>query len=109
MFRGISGLSRRSLTLLAVAVASLTAVFSFPSGVIRALGGWMSDKWGARAVMGPRAVGEMRARMRPVEIDLVGIRILPFVPVSGAVAQHQRFALFECDAGEFGVPGDQPR
>ncbi len=25
--------------------------FSFPSGVIRALGGWMSDKWGARKVM----------------------------------------------------------
>jgi NNP family nitrate/nitrite transporter-like MFS transporter len=35
-----------------VAVAgALTAAFSFPSGVIRALGGWMSDKWGARAVM----------------------------------------------------------
>ena len=30
---------------------TLTAVFSFPSGVIRALGGWMSDKWGARHVM----------------------------------------------------------
>lgn len=27
------------------------SVFSFPSGVIRALGGWMSDKWGARKVM----------------------------------------------------------
>ena len=30
---------------------ALAAVFSFPSGVIRALGGWMSDRWGARAVM----------------------------------------------------------
>lgn len=29
----------------------LTAVYSFPSGVIRAMGGWMSDKWGARVVM----------------------------------------------------------
>ena len=29
----------------------LAAVFSFPSGVIRALGGWMSDRWGARTVM----------------------------------------------------------
>jgi NNP family nitrate/nitrite transporter-like MFS transporter len=29
----------------------LTSLFSFPSGVIRALGGWMSDKWGARKVM----------------------------------------------------------
>lgn len=27
------------------------ALFSFPSGVIRALGGWMSDKYGARRVM----------------------------------------------------------
>lgn len=30
---------------------ALAAVFSFPSGVIRALGGWMSDRWGARPVM----------------------------------------------------------
>lgn len=29
----------------------LTSIFSFPSGVIRALGGWMSDRWGARKVM----------------------------------------------------------
>ncbi len=35
-----------------VATAGLmTAIFSFPSGVIRALGGWMSDRLGARAVM----------------------------------------------------------
>lgn len=27
------------------------SLFSAPSGVIRALGGWMSDKWGARKVM----------------------------------------------------------
>jgi NNP family nitrate/nitrite transporter-like MFS transporter len=27
------------------------SVFSFPSGIIRALGGWISDKWGARNVM----------------------------------------------------------
>ena len=29
----------------------LVAIFSFPSGVIRALGGWMSDRWGARIVL----------------------------------------------------------
>ncbi len=29
----------------------LAAVFSFPSGVIRALGGWMSDRYGARKTM----------------------------------------------------------
>lgn len=34
-----------------VTAGILTAAFSFPSGVIRALGGWMSDKWGARKVM----------------------------------------------------------
>ncbi|HON66856.1 MAG TPA: MFS transporter, partial [Phycisphaerae bacterium] len=35
-----------------VATAGLmAAIFSLPSGVVRALGGWMSDRWGARAVM----------------------------------------------------------
>jgi MFS transporter, NNP family, nitrate/nitrite transporter len=29
----------------------MAAIFSLPSGVIRALGGWMSDRWGARPVM----------------------------------------------------------
>lgn len=37
---------------MSVATAGLVAaVFSLPSGVIRALGGWMSDHWGARTVM----------------------------------------------------------
>ncbi|MBM3328991.1 MAG: NarK/NasA family nitrate transporter [Calditrichaeota bacterium] len=38
----------------AVSIATagfLAAIFSLPSGVIRALGGWMSDHWGARRVM----------------------------------------------------------
>jgi NNP family nitrate/nitrite transporter-like MFS transporter len=35
-----------------VAMAGMmAAVFSLPGGVIRALGGWMSDHWGARRVM----------------------------------------------------------
>ncbi len=34
-----------------VTAGLLAALFSFPSGIIRALGGWMSDKWGARKVM----------------------------------------------------------
>jgi NNP family nitrate/nitrite transporter-like MFS transporter len=29
----------------------MAAIFSFPSSVVRALGGWMSDHWGARRVM----------------------------------------------------------
>ncbi|HJP41454.1 MAG TPA: MFS transporter [Dehalococcoidia bacterium] len=37
---------------MSVAMAGLmTAIFSFPSGVIRALGGWASDRFGARTVM----------------------------------------------------------
>ncbi len=34
-----------------VTAGILASCFSFPSGVIRALGGWISDKWGARKVM----------------------------------------------------------
>jgi len=34
-----------------VTAGILAAMFSFPSGVIRALGGWMSDKFGARKIM----------------------------------------------------------
>lgn len=37
---------------MSVATAGMmAAIFSLPSGVIRALGGWMSDKFGARRVM----------------------------------------------------------
>lgn len=37
---------------MSLAMAGLMAsIFSLPSGVIRALGGWLSDKWGARTVM----------------------------------------------------------
>ena len=37
---------------MSITVAGLMAsIFTLPSGVIRALGGWMSDRWGARAVM----------------------------------------------------------
>lgn len=34
-----------------VTAGIFASLFSFPSGVIRAAGGWMSDKWGARKVM----------------------------------------------------------
>ena len=34
-----------------VTAGIFAALFSLPSGVIRALGGWMSDKWGARKIM----------------------------------------------------------
>lgn len=34
-----------------VAAGLFASAFSLPSGIIRALGGWMSDHWGARRVM----------------------------------------------------------
>ena len=34
-----------------VSAGFMASIFSLPSGVIRALGGWMSDLWGARPVM----------------------------------------------------------
>lgn len=34
-----------------VTAGLLAASFSLPAGLIRALGGWLSDRWGARAVM----------------------------------------------------------
>ncbi len=34
-----------------VTAGIFAALFSFPSGVIRAVGGWMSDHWGARKVI----------------------------------------------------------
>ncbi|OFZ12404.1 MAG: MFS transporter [Bdellovibrionales bacterium RBG_16_40_8] len=34
-----------------VTAGILASTFSFPSGVIRAFGGWMSDRWGARKVL----------------------------------------------------------
>lgn len=38
-------------TMSLVTAGLLATTFSLPSGVIRGIGGWMSDKWGARAVM----------------------------------------------------------
>ncbi|OGP13239.1 MAG: MFS transporter [Deltaproteobacteria bacterium RIFCSPLOWO2_02_FULL_50_16] len=34
-----------------VTAGMFASLFSFPSGVIRAVGGWMSDHWGARRIM----------------------------------------------------------
>jgi len=34
-----------------VTAGLMASLFSLPSGIIRAVGGWMSDRWGARAVM----------------------------------------------------------
>ncbi len=38
-------------TLSITAAGMMASIFTLPSGVIRALGGWMSDRFGARAVM----------------------------------------------------------
>lgn len=54
----------------------LAAVFSFPSGVIRALGGWISDRFGARRtlawVLGTCAVGCAVLCVPRMEIDSPG-------------------------------------
>ncbi len=34
-----------------VTAGLMTAIFAFPSGLVRALGGWLSDRFGARTVM----------------------------------------------------------
>ena len=41
--------SHHCMSLLLLA-ALLAACFSLPGGVLRAIGGWMSDKWGAHSV-----------------------------------------------------------
>ncbi|MCC7301781.1 MAG: NarK/NasA family nitrate transporter [Bacteroidia bacterium] len=63
-------------------VAGLFAsLFSLPSGVIRALGGWMSDKWGARIVM---------VRVFMFSIALSALLVFPrmdiFTPGKGIIA-----------------------
>jgi len=34
-----------------ISAGILASAFSLPAGVVRALGGWMSDRWGARTIM----------------------------------------------------------
>jgi NNP family nitrate/nitrite transporter-like MFS transporter len=59
-----------------VAAGLLSSIFSFPSGVIRALGGWLSDKVGARAVMywvlGGCAVGTLLLVVPRMDLESPG-------------------------------------
>ena len=63
-----------------VTAGILAALFSFPSGVIRALGGWMSDKWGARKVMywvlGPSVIISLMLSVPKMEVYSTGQGIM---------------------------------
>ncbi len=68
-----------------VALAGLlAAIFSLPSGVIRALGGWLSDKFGARTVMywvfGACAVATFMLIVPRMEITSPGEGIMATAP-----------------------------
>lgn len=59
-----------------VTAGLLSSSFSFPSGVIRALGGWLSDRFGARAVMywvlGGCAVGTLLLIVPRMDLESPG-------------------------------------
>ncbi|MBM2832781.1 MAG: transporter [Dehalococcoidia bacterium] len=74
-----------SVYTMTVATAGLmAAIFSLPSGVIRALGGWMSDRWGARTVMywvlGSCVIFFLLLTVPRMEITSPGEGILAFRP-----------------------------
>lgn len=88
-----------------VATAGLmAAIFSLPSGLIRALGGWMSDRWGARAVMywvfGVCIIGCLLLCVPRMEVQSPGEGIMALregtvtaVSESEIVVDDQRYAL----------------
>lgn len=63
-----------------VAAGLLSSVFSFPSGVIRALGGWLSDRFGARAtmywVLGGCAIGTLLLVVPRMDLESPGEGIM---------------------------------
>jgi len=69
------------------------SVFSLPSGVIRALGGWMSDKWGARKVM--KAVFEWSIIISAL---LIFPKMLIVTPGKGVLATKNGKVTFVSDS-----------
>jgi NNP family nitrate/nitrite transporter-like MFS transporter len=67
-----------------VAAGLLSSIFSFPSGVIRALGGWLSDRFGARAVMywvlGGCAVGTLLLVVPRMDLESPGEGVMATRP-----------------------------
>jgi len=67
-------------TMSLVAAGLLSSIFSFPSGVIRALGGWLSDRFGARAVMywvlGGCAIGTLLLVVPRMDLESPGEGIM---------------------------------
>lgn len=72
-----------------VAAGLLSSTFSFPSGVIRALGGWLSDRFGARAVMywvlGGCAIGTLLLIVPRMDLESPGEGVM--AARSGTVAE----------------------
>ncbi|MEZ5042121.1 MAG: MFS transporter [Saprospiraceae bacterium] len=64
-----------------VTAGLLAASFSFPAGLIRALGGWLSDRWGARSVM-YKVLGVSVA----ISVLLIFPRMEIYSPGSGVMA-----------------------
>ncbi|MCB2212273.1 MFS transporter [bacterium] len=75
---------------LTVATAGMmAAIFSLPSGVIRALGGWLSDRFGARAVMNTVFITTLAATILlvfpPMDVETPGKGVM--ATRSGTVTQ----------------------
>ena len=72
-----------------VTAGILAALFSFPSGVIRAVGGWMSDLWGARKVMywvlGSSVIISLMLSVPKMEVFSTGRGVMATAP--GTVTQ----------------------
>lgn len=66
-----------------VTAGILAASFSLPAGLIRALGGWLSDRWGARFVM----FGVLSASAL-ISLLLIFPRMDIYSPGSGIMALH---------------------
>ncbi len=82
----------------------MAAIFSLPSGVIRALGGWMSDRYGARSVMywvfGTSLLCCILLVVPRMDIQSPGEGVLAFrsgtvtaVTPTGIVVDDQKYAL----------------
>jgi len=71
----------------------LAAAFSVPSGLIRILGGWFSDKWGARKVMYWTLTSSM-----VISAMLIFPRMEIITPGAGVLAQKDGVVTFVSDS-----------
>ncbi len=76
-----------------VVAGLLASIFSFPSGIIRALGGWLSDKYGGRKVM--KVVFELSVVLCAL---LVFPRMEVFTPGEGVTSAKSGTVTFVSDS-----------